>query len=240
MTDDEQDIVTKQMMKGFNDMAERAGTKVTGGQTILNPCPIIGGVAISVSTENEFIRPCGADIGDIIILTKPLGTQIAVNLFEWFYSKRESFERLTDKPEEAKVLEIFNKACRYMSSLNKFAATLMHKYNAKACTDVTGFGIMGHAQNLVNVQHKSVDFLINKLPIIAGVKRIEKQIRNFRLVEGYSAETSGGLLIVLPKANASMFLEEFLQVEGREAWIIGEVVLGNKQVIMNNPEIIEV
>lgn len=239
MSENEQSTVTKLMMKGFNDMAEKAGTKVTGGQTIINPCAIIGGVAMSVVSENQLVRPCSALVGDLIVLTKPLGTQIAVNLFEWFYSKRQHFERLTTKLEEGEVLEIFNKASRSMASLNQTAAKLMKKYLAKACTDVTGFGVLGHAQNLASIQHAEVDFVINSLPVIAGVAELDKQVVNFKLIEGYSAETSGGLMIVIGRENVSGFLEEFLQIEGRSAWIIGEVVEGTRKAIMNNPVVVE-
>ena len=240
MTDEEQSIVTTQVMKGFCDMAALAGTQVTGGQTILNPCPIIGGVAMSVVGEEELIRPCGASPGDVIVLTKPIGTQVAVNLYEWCYSKRHIFEKLSTRIEEEKVLEIFAKACGYMASLNRGPAGLMHKYRAKACTDVTGFGILGHAQNLASVQHADVDFRINRLPIIAGVMSVEKQVRDFRLVEGFSAETSGGLMIVLPRDEVEGFLREFNEVEGRPAWIIGDVVEGSRKAVIENPEILEV
>lgn len=217
-----------------------AGTKVTGGQTIMNPSPIIGGVAMSVVKDSEFIRPCSASVGDVLVLTKPIGTQIAVNLFEWFNMKKENFFKLSPQPTESQVFEIFNKACSYMGSLNKTAAKLMHKYFAKACTDVTGFGLLGHASNLAAIQHSPVDFKITSLPIIAGVHNLDKQARNFRLVEGYSAETSGGLLIVLPADSVSGFLSEFSQLENREAWVIGEVVEGLRTAKIDNPQIIEV
>lgn len=240
MAEDEQAIVTKLMMKGFSDMAATAGTRVTGGQTIVNPAPIIGGVAMSVVSESEFIRPCSATEGDLVVLTKPIGTQVAVNLYEWFYVKRANYDKLINKPEESKVLEIFEKACKYMSTLNRTAASLMHKYHAKACTDVTGFGILGHASNLASVQHNPVNIRIHTLPIIAGVKDLDKQARNFKLLEGYSAETSGGLLIVLPAENAQAFLAEFFEIQKTEAWVIGEITPGNNQAVLEISSVIEV
>jgi selenide, water dikinase len=60
----------------IKDCAEQAGTTVQGGQTVINPWLIIGGVATSVCTQNEVILPENAVIGDVLILTKPLGTQV--------------------------------------------------------------------------------------------------------------------------------------------------------------------
>ncbi len=73
MTPEDRDICTKLMIKGFHDQATAAGTIVTGGQTVINPWPIIGGVATSAVFEKDVIKPDGAVAGDVVILTKPLG-----------------------------------------------------------------------------------------------------------------------------------------------------------------------
>ena len=67
MSENEQEIVTRTIISGFNNIAEKAETKITGGQTIVNPAPIVGGVAISVATEDQFIRPCSAAVGDTVV-----------------------------------------------------------------------------------------------------------------------------------------------------------------------------
>ena len=74
MQEGDREIVTREMMRGFNDCATEAGTKITGGQSIMNPWPIIGGVANVMCNESEFIRPNNGIDGDLIVLTKPLGT----------------------------------------------------------------------------------------------------------------------------------------------------------------------
>jgi selenide,water dikinase len=68
------------MIKGFNDCCNDANTLITGGQSIRNPWPIIGGVANVVCRDDEYIMPNHGKAGDILVLTKPLGTQLAVNL----------------------------------------------------------------------------------------------------------------------------------------------------------------
>lgn len=68
----------------------------------------------------------------------------------------------------------------------------MHKYGAHAATDVTGFGILGHAQNLAGFQKKDVSFVIHNLPVISKMQAIDGACNNrFKLKLGYSPETSG-------------------------------------------------
>ena len=62
------------MIRGFDDCAKEAGTKITGGQSIMNPWPMIGGVANVMCLKDEYIRPNLGKPGDVIVLTKPLGT----------------------------------------------------------------------------------------------------------------------------------------------------------------------
>ncbi|CAF1632828.1 unnamed protein product, partial [Didymodactylos carnosus] len=78
MTEKERDTVMPIMVQGFKDCAEEAGTNVQGGQTvIINPWLVVGGVATSICTQNEMIIPENAVVGDVLVLTKPLGTQVA-------------------------------------------------------------------------------------------------------------------------------------------------------------------
>ncbi|XP_014804589.1 PREDICTED: selenide, water dikinase 1-like [Calidris pugnax] len=83
MTDRERDKVMPLIIQGFKDAAEEAGTSVTGGQTVLNPWIVLGGVATTVCQPNEFIMPDNAVPGDVLVLTKPLGTQVAVAVHQW-------------------------------------------------------------------------------------------------------------------------------------------------------------
>ncbi len=73
-------IVTRRMMMGFNDCCLLGNTNVTGGQSVLNPWPIIGGVAKSMTMKTDFIEPYNGEIGDILILTKPLGLYLNIYL----------------------------------------------------------------------------------------------------------------------------------------------------------------
>ncbi|ETO03943.1 hypothetical protein RFI_33459, partial [Reticulomyxa filosa] len=124
--------VTSQMIHGFNDMCVLADTHVTGGQSVLNPWPIIGGVAQSVCATKDFIDPVNGQIGDVLVLTKPLGTQVAVNVKEWKMKQQQNWSWLkqhniiTDKSAD----KAFNIAVGSMIRLNRNGAILMHKYQA--------------------------------------------------------------------------------------------------------------
>jgi selenide, water dikinase len=241
MTEKERDLVIPRMMQGFKDCANEAGTSVNGGQTVINPWLIIGGVATSVCSTNEFISPDGAIVSDVLVLTKPLGTQVSVNAHQWI-DNADRFNKIKLVITEEEVRKSYLRSISSMARLNRVAAHLMHKYNAHACTDVTGFGILGHAQNLAKFQKNDVSFVIHNLPIIAKMASVSKACGNmFGLLQGTSAETSGGLLIALPREQAAAYCKDIHVTEGYQAWIIGIVEKGDKTArIIDKPRIIEV
>jgi len=228
MPKEDRDISTKLMIKGFTDLAKEAGTMVTGGQTVQNPWPIIGGTATSVCTKDEFIMPISAVPGDVLVLTKALGTQVAVNLNQWRCNNNERWQKLRENNiiDEQQAIRTYEFAMEQMARLNRNAAMLLHKYKVHACTDVTGFGIMGHGNNLVKNQKLPVNFHIHTLPVIKHVKDVVQFMNNiFKFLDGLSAETSGGLLICLPRDQAQGFCAELSSMDpASSAWIIGDVV----------------
>lgn len=118
----------------------------------------------------------------------------------------------------------------------------MHKYNAHGATDVTGFGILGHAKNLAKNQKNEVSFVIHNLPVISKMAAVAKACGNqFPLQQGSCPETSGGLLICLPREQAANFCKEIEKQEGYQSWIIGIVEKGDRSArIIDKPRIIEV
>ena len=256
MTPHDRTICTNLMVRGFRDACTEAETTITGGQTVLNPWAIIGGVATSVVTRDEYVSSDGACVGDVIVLTKPIGTQIAVNVHEWRkrHEKKAKNGDTTGDKNWNKILEqnkngdefltvseseiMMHAAVRSMSKLNRFGSKLMTKHNAHAGTDVTGFGLLGHAQNLMDNQIAKVGIELHTFPCIANTLKINDNIMNFRLRDGYSAETSGGLMISMTEADAIAYCAELREVEtvaynyntssdaGTDfgPWIIGRVV----------------
>lgn len=240
----DRDIVTKAFMKGFDDQATAAGTIVSGGQTVLNPWPIIGGVAKSVVKLHDVIMPRGAIAGDVIVLTKPLGTQVAVNVKQWM-TREGKWPSVADKISIEEGNRAYHKAMRQMARLNRTAARCMHKYGVHAATDVTGFGLLGHANNLASNQTKRVHFRIHTLPVIRSMVMVNNTCWDFKLMTGYSAETSGGIFACLPANQAAAFCEEVSRIDGEPAWIIGDVLPNdsnavNRAHIIDAPKIIEV
>jgi len=241
MSDKERDTIMPLILQGFKECAEEAGTTVQGGQTVVNPWMIVGGVATSVCKPNEVIIPENAMIGDVLVLTKPLGTQVAVNAHQWL-EKPDRWDRIKSVVTEDDVRKAYHYAMHSMARLNKNGASLMHKYNAHACTDVTGFGLLGHAQNLAKHQKNEVSFVIHSLPIIAKMTTISKICNNaFGLLRGASAETSGGLLVAIPHEQAAAYCKDIEAQDDYQAWIIGVVEKGDRTAtIVDNPRIIEV
>eukprot|EP00005_Dracoamoeba_jomungandri_P005170 CAMPEP_0174261402 /NCGR_PEP_ID=MMETSP0439-20130205/11411_1 /TAXON_ID=0 /ORGANISM="Stereomyxa ramosa, Strain Chinc5" /LENGTH=243 /DNA_ID=CAMNT_0015345873 /DNA_START=346 /DNA_END=1077 /DNA_ORIENTATION=+ len=237
------EVVLERMMAGFYDLAKEAGTRVTGGQTTLNAWPLIGGVAMAAAKEEDFIRPEKAVPGDVLVLTKPLGTQIAVNLKEWISTESPLWERVESCISKEEALRSYDLAMGAMSRLNKIGAQLMHKYGAHGATDVTGFGILGHARNLCANQKESVDFVLETLPVLRSTQHVDQKLTGmFKLLEGWSAETSGGLLMTLPGVEAAeAYCKEIFELEGEPAWIVGKVIEGERKAyISEDVKIIEV
>lgn len=241
MTAEERDVVIPIVMRGFKDCAYEAGTRITGGQTILNPWLTIGGVATTVCQQNEFIVPDNAVVGDVLVLTKPLGTQVAVSAYQWL-DVPERWNRIKLVITQPDVQKAYQRAIDVMSRLNRVGSRLMHKYNAHGATDVTGFGLLGHAENLAKIQKNEVSFVIHNLPVIAKMAAVAKACGStFQLLQGRSVETSGGLLICLPREQAAAYCKDIEKQEGFQAWIIGIVEKGDRTArIIDRPRVIEV
>lgn len=252
-------IVTQQLIKGFDDHCKAAGTVVSGGQSVLNPWTIIGGTAVTMCAEADVLMPKSAVPGDVLLLTKPLGTQIAVNLKQWsqnpekFASYRtrvfnegwrydlasQSFQKigpvdLNAKPslEEQElalpkwiVYRAYHRAVKQMIQLNRPVAQRMQQFQVHASTDVTGFGIWGHSDNLVKLQDRPVNFIIDALPVIRDMPFVNDNCWDFKLKIGRSAETSGGILMALPADQAQGMIDSLAEA-GISCWTVGRVVDG--------------
>ncbi|NXO05067.1 SPS1 dikinase, partial [Rhinopomastus cyanomelas] len=143
------------------------------------------------------------------------------------------------------------------------AASLMRTFGAHAATDVTGFGLLGHAQALAQQQRLEVTFVIHNLPLLARMAAVCKASGGrCGLLQGTAPETSGGLLICLPREQAARFCAELkappprsnfgvggggpppppvLGGVGHQAWIIGIVEKGPRGArIIDKPRLIEV
>lgn len=233
MDEHERLVTTREIMKGFAERAQLATTAVTGGQTVMNPWPLIGGVAMAVVSEAEMVRPAGLlRAGDVLVLTKPLGCQIAMNLKQWLLRPSPLYEEAIEGHiARGDIEELYNKATDSMKRLNRHGARLMRRHGAHGATDVTGFGILGHANNFGAAQAvgdapQSLCLVLEQLPMFKTAVAASRLMHDkYRLFEGYSAETSGGLLVALPShAAAEAFRKELQEVDGGcPAWVVGHV-----------------
>mmetsp|Transcript_23475 Transcript_23475/g.24449 ORF Transcript_23475/g.24449 Transcript_23475/m.24449 type:complete len:295 (+) Transcript_23475:215-1099(+) len=237
MKENEREVITREMIRGFNDSCTEADTKVTGGQSVMNPWPMIGGTAISTVKEENVIYPYNIKPGDHLILTKPLGTQVVVNTIEWMGKDNDLYKNISGLGiSNEEIWSMYSIAVESMARLNKKAAELMVKYKAHGATDITGFGFYGHAKNLVEAQKKNMEFVFHSLPLIRNTEEINNKVFNFGLIEGNSAETSGGLLLAVSPEDSHKFIEEMI-ANNEDAWIVGSVKESEGKIISFEKEI---
>ncbi|KAL7741849.1 hypothetical protein ACLKA6_012066 [Drosophila palustris] len=247
LTDKQRDIVVPLIMKGFQRATEDSGCygNVTINNVIVNPWCIIGGIATAVCRKQDIILPSNGRAGDVLVLTKPLGTQLATSSYIWQKEKNEKYQSILSALSDVDIEETFQIAIKSMTYLNRNAALLMRKYEAHAATDVTGFGLLGHAKNLAEFQKQQLLFKIHTLPIIKNVLKIGQLVgQNTKLTAGRAVETSGGLLICLLPEAAEQFCQEFEKVTNgaQKAFIVGELEETDKSgvILSDNVEYIEV
>ncbi|TXT57617.1 MAG: Selenide, water dikinase [Candidatus Thorarchaeota archaeon] len=214
---DLEESIIADVLKGMNDFMERLGTKVTGGQTITNPCPVFGGICLGVLHPNDVIYSSGARPGDAIVLTKPLGIQPAMRSYRDL--KDEKRDALLAEFDEHELLRMQETAVKIMTQSNLEVAKAMRTIGVHAATDVTGFGVLGHAMNVASLS--CVDIQLNVLPVIRGTLELASFFGH-KLSVGLGAETAGGMLVFLSREKVESFVQE-LYGYGLPAWPIGTV-----------------
>ena len=197
-----------EVLKGGYAKAAEAGCLIVGGHTVDDPEPKYGMAVIGTVEPGKEISNAGAQPGDSLVLTKPLGTGI-----------------ITTAGKQAKVSPaVMQGALDTMAALNKAAAEAMIQVGVNACTDVTGFGLMGHLRSMVRASGVGATVEFSKVPLLPGAwELLEEGIapggthRNLNSVAGSvkwhpelteqqqimlcDAQTSGGLLISVPQAK---------------------------------------
>ncbi len=226
--------VLEQILLGAQSKAEEAGIPILGGHTIEDPEPKYGMVVSGIVHPNKVIKNTGAKAGHVMVLTKPLGTGIIST----------AMKRGVAEPQ------VIRKAIEVMKSLNKTAAELMEKYQVSACTDITGFGLMGHLKEIVQSSGVGAEVVYADLPFIETTKDLaaagiipggtfnNRDFVNEMVDFGElsrtaqllvcDAQTSGGLLVCLPPDEAILYLEELHRAGLQESCVIGKITVGEK------------
>ncbi|HSH51509.1 MAG TPA: selenide, water dikinase SelD [Bacteroidales bacterium] len=220
--------VLQQILKGAHDKANEAGISIIGGHSIDDPEPKYGMVVSGIVHPDKIVSNANAKEGDAIILTKPIGLGIITTAIK---------RGLADKTVEEYAIKI-------MKTLNKTAADVIADFNINACTDVTGFGLLGHLSEITQASNIDAEIFLNKVPIIKETwgfatsniipggsknnlayfsKHIEwkGQISEIEKIILSDAQTSGGLLFTVPQNEKEQILKKFKEAGIKEASHIG-------------------
>lgn len=230
--------VLLQILQGGAERVQAAGAVVAGGHSIEDDEPKYGLSVTGLVDPKQMITACGCSPGDLLILTKPLGTGLLTTALKG--------EVLT----EADMAE----AIEGMATLNRDAAEVMLATGVSGCTDITGFGLAGHASEMASASGVAIKLYVDQLPLYPQARDMAEMglvpvgaHRNrkfyFSTVQGQDAcdpisldilsdpQTSGGLLIAVAP-DKSQALQEGLRQRGVPAFLIGEVCSGDAGTIL--------
>jgi selenide,water dikinase len=223
--------ILKDMLKGGIDKMKEAGVTLVGGHSI-DDAELKYGLSVTGTVHPEYlVTNSGAKAGDKLILTKPLGTGIISTALKAGKVSKETIAKMT----------------KYMAALNKKASELMQEVGVHACTDITGFGLLGHACQLAQNSQVGIKINSSAVPVFTEVEDFAKaglcpgglyRNRDFygKMVEFsnqvpdytrdilFDAQTSGGLLISLAPETAELLVKKLQKAGVQDAAIIGEVI----------------
>ncbi|PWR73940.1 selenide, water dikinase SelD [Methanospirillum lacunae] len=225
---------SKKLLGGFRDFCDSIKAPLVGGHTIINPWPIIGGAVTGVAHPKEIIYNSGAKPGDVLLLTKPVGIQPIMSASRIYEKNPEEIDSIVDSSDLQESVDI---AITCMTTSNQKAAEAVQVTGAHALTDVTGFGLYGHAAKIADNSHVTLN--IHTIPSIKNAP-ILSDFFGFGLEKGISSETAGGLLIsIAPDAKNDLIAE--LSKREIPAYEVGFVTkYHDNPVLLHNPNIQEI
>lgn len=220
------------IMLGGAEKAREAGVVVAGGHTIQDKEPKYGLIVLGFADPAVMLTKSGARAGDILVLTKPIG----------FGTTTTALKRgLADAEHVAE-------AVAWMKRLNKTAAELAVAFSLRGGTDITGFGLLGHAWEMAEASGVGLRFSVKKIPLTSGAQRYAREwifpggSADNRLFYGrhvhfdpqipevsqmllFDAQTSGGLLLAVPMEKLNSMQEQAVSLD-QPLWVVGEVIQG--------------
>lgn len=219
--------ILQQILKGGAEKVHEAGGVLAGGHSIHDLTPKYGLSVTGIVHPDKILMNNSCKVGDALIVTKPLG----VSIINSAYMINECSE------------ETFEICVRQMTTLNKYSAEIMEDYPVNSCTDITGFGFLGHLVEMLDNKY-SAEILSENIPVLPEAHRcagefiitsggqlnrnylqdkVEFRVKDFALEEiMYDPQTSGGLLISIPSEYAEELLEKLNRLEIKSA-IVGRV-----------------
>jgi len=219
------------ILRGGAEKVLEAGALICGGHTVQDDEPKYGLAVVGLAHPDEVLSNATAKPGDVLILTKPLGTGIINTAIKGGLAGEKAYRAAVEQ----------------MAALNRDAAVCIKETGASACTDITGFGFLGHAAEMARASKVSLLIESSKIPLLpealdfAGMGLIpagaydNRHFLNGEVVIGelvrreiqdvlYDPQTSGGLLVSVNPAKAEDLLKKMHGIGLSEACLVGEVV----------------
>ena len=220
--------VLTEILQGAADTAQEAGIDIVGGHTVEDTEPKFGLAVTGTVHPDRVLTNAGANAGDVLVLTKPIGTGIAA----------------TATKRGVAGAELTRVALATMRRLNRSAAEAMREIEAHACTDVTGFGLLGHLREMCAAASLDAELDPAAVPVLDGVAELAAadvvpggSVDNLEHVSPWidwspgvsrvqrlilaDAQTSGGLLIAVAPGDAERLIDELVQRGVQAARVIG-------------------
>lgn len=208
-------------------MEKKINSKVVGGHTIYCEWPLIGGEASGFVHKDAIIHKGGVKKGDKLVLTKPIGLQGIMAAYRVLKEMPEMLEEYTRDELEASI----KFAIKLMTTSNQNVIQTIHEYKdfsfIHAMTDVTGFGLAGHAQEML--QNSELSALIEKIPSIKLSKELSEEL-GYAFDTCKCHETAGGMLLAVDPQQVDEFTNT-LSAKGITNWIVGTIDKSQPRVI---------
>ena len=217
------------ILRGGADKVKECGAVLVGGHSIQDDEPKYGLSVTGIVSPDKVLKNYGCQKGDVLILTKPLGIGIITTALKGEVASEQAY----------------HEAVRTMTTLNKYAAEIITKYEISACTDITGFGLMGHGYEMASASEVTLKIKGDEIPYIREAKEYAEMgfvpggcysnkdyLQGKYVLKGikewlediiFDPQTSGGLLISCSKAVAQELIPQLNNLE-LKASVIGEVV----------------
>lgn len=219
--------ISSEILRGGAEKAREAGVVIAGGHTVKDKEPKYGLVAVGFVHPQKIIGKGGLKAGDALVLTKPLGAGVTTTAIK------------QEKAAEEHVREVIE----WMSRLNREAGQLAQEFGVRGGTDITGFGLLGHAAEMAEASGVSLHFDFTKIPLLSGARgyaergifpggafdnkgHFEKGVTFAGLDEAaqmllFDPQTSGGLLFGVAREKLDALLQRAGEL-GQPVWVVGE------------------
>ena len=226
--------VVREILRGGEEKTGEAGVVIGGGHSIEDKELKYGQCVTGIVRPDRIVRNSGARVGDTIVLTKPLGIGLITTGIKSGLLKKPAIRKVT----------------RVMEELNAAACKAMIRVGVNACTDITGFGLLGHAMEVATASRVDMEIEFSKIPVMdeaykmlraeaiaGGLWTNKTYVSPWVSTEGVTddeinilcdPQTSGGLFITLAASRAHTLLRMLRQAGVRHARVIGKVLAKGK------------